>query len=223
MNRSFHEEAERQMRAMVTGLYNHPSIVAWCCHNESPWDAPWMAGQAGGKYDPTHNRELDVHLETIAGELDQTRYIHRNSGTGDGHVYPGWYVGHWRDFENIPGAPFVTEYGAQGLPIKENLKRMLPQFGEDAGFSELVRFKSWLDTQKKVSATKKTLIKIGTYVWNFTEKNKWKSIQEWMKGWGIKMERSDYKNIPSIEKTPVELQGCPGSLGNLAISRFPTS
>ncbi len=43
----FHAEAERQMQAMITGLYNHPSIIAWCCHNESPWDAPWMAGQAG--------------------------------------------------------------------------------------------------------------------------------------------------------------------------------
>jgi len=30
-----------------TLLYNHPSIVAWCCHNESPWDAPWMAGAVG--------------------------------------------------------------------------------------------------------------------------------------------------------------------------------
>ncbi len=202
----FHSEAARQMQAMVTGLYNHASIIAWCCHNESPCDAPWMAVQAGGKFDPTHNRDLDAKLEILVGKLDQTRYIHRNSGSGDGHVYPGWYVGHWRDFENIPGAPFITEYGAQGLPIKENLKRMVPQFGEDAGYSELVRFKSWLDTQKKVSATKKTLIKIGTYLWNLTEKKKWKSIQGWMKSWGIKMERSAYKSIPSKEQTPAELR-----------------
>jgi hypothetical protein len=202
----FHAEAGRQMQAMVTGLYNHPSIVAWCCHNESPWDASWMAGEAGGLYDPTHNRDLDAHLETIVRELDPSRYVHRNSGTGDGHVYPGWYVGHWRDFQDAPGAPFVTEYGAQGLPVRQNVQRMLPQFGPDAGYAEMVRFKGWLDSQKKISATTKTLIKFGTSLWNLAEKNHWKSLQEWMKGWGIKLERSAYKHIPPLEKTPEELR-----------------
>jgi hypothetical protein len=83
---------------------------------------------------------------------------------------------------------------------------MLPQFEPDAGFVDLVRFKSWLDSQKKISAATKSLIKVGTYVWNLTEKKHWKSIQEWMKGWGIKMERSAYKIIPSVEKTPLELR-----------------
>ena len=201
----FHAEAERQMQAMVAGLYNHPSIAAWCCHNESPWDAPWMAGEAGGLHNPAHNRELDARLETVARELDPARYIHRNSGSGDGHVYPGWYVGHWRDFQDVPGAPFVTEYGAQGLPVRENLQRMLPQYGPDAGFAELVRFKGWLDSQKRISATTKTLIRFGTSLWNLTEKKHWKSMQEWMKGWGIKIERSAYNNIPPVRKTPEEL------------------
>jgi hypothetical protein len=200
-----HAEAERQMRAMITGLNNHPSIVAWCCHNESPWDASWMAGQAGGLYDPAHNRDLDARLETVARELDPARYIHRNSGTGDGHVYPGWYAGHWRDFQDSPGAPFVTEYGAQGLPVRQNIQRMLPQFGPDAGYAELVHFKGWLDMQKRISTTQKDLVKFGTALYNLIERMKWKSIQEWMKGWGIKIERSAYKNIPPLEKTPKEL------------------
>jgi len=202
----FHAEAERQMQAMITGLYNHPSIVAWCCHNESPWDAPWMAGQAGGLYDPTHNRDLDARLEKIVREIDPIRYVHRNSGTGDGHVYPGWYFGHWRDFRDAPGAPFITEYGAQGMPIRQNVQRMLPQFGPDAGYAELVRFKSWLDSHKKITPTIKVLIKFGSYLWNLTEKNHWKSLQEWMKGWGIIIERSAYKHIPLFEKTPEELR-----------------
>ena len=201
----FHAEAERQIQAMVSGLFNHPSIAAWCCHNESPWDAPWMAGQAGGIYDPAHNRDLDARLEAVVCKLDPTRYVHRNSGTGDGHVYPGWYVGHWHDFRNIPGAPFVTEYGAQGLPVRQDLERMLPQFGPDAGYAELVRFKAWLDSQKKISAIKRSLIKFGTSLWNFTEKYHWGSLQEWMKGWGMKIERSAYKTIPSFEATPLEL------------------
>ena len=201
----FRTEAERQMEAMITGLYNHPSIVAWCCHNESPWDAPWMAGQAGGLYDPTHNRDLDERLETVVRELDPMRYTHRNSGTGDGHAYPGWYVGHWRDFQSLPGAPLLTEYGAQGLPNKENILRMLPQYGPDAGHAQLVRFKEWLDSQKKISPALKTLVKVGTILFKLTEKMRLKFIQDWMKGWGIKIERSAYKNIPPVEKTPQEL------------------
>ena len=201
----FQAEAERQMRAMVTLLYNHPSIAAWCCHNESPWDAPWMAGAAGGLYDPNHNRELDARLEAAARELDSTRYIHRNSGTGDGHVYPGWYVGHGRDFLDTPGAPFVTEYGAQGLPARHNVQRMVPQFGPESGHAELVQFKNWLDSLHKISTSRKALIEFGTVLWNFTERAHLKSIQNWMKGWGMKLERSTYKKIPPVEQTPEEL------------------
>jgi beta-mannosidase len=49
------------------------------------------------------------------------------------------------------------------------------------------------------------LIKYGTYFWNFVEKKHWKSIQDWMKGWGIKMERSAYKKIPPAADTPIDL------------------
>ena len=197
-------EAEREIQAMVTMLHNHPSIVVWCCHNESPWDALWMAGQAGERYDPAHNRDLDARLEAAVRGLDSSRYVHRNSGTGDGHTYSGWYVGNWRDYQNLPAAPFVTEYGAQGLPVKANILRMLPQFGEDAGFAELVRFKGWLNSQKKISATTKYLIKLGTAFWNLTEHHHWRSLQGWMQGWGIKVKHSVYKNIPAAKSTPEE-------------------
>lgn len=201
----FHAEAERQIQSMVTSLYNHPAIIAWCCHNESPCDAPWMAGTVGGFYNPTHNRELDARLEAAVRKLDPYRYIHRNSGTGDGHVYPGWYVGRTRDFINTPGAPFVSEYGAQGLPKLENIQRMVPQLGPDSGHNDLVRFKNWLDSLHRISSTKKALLKLGTYLWNFLEKMQWKSTQDWIKGFGMKLERSAYLNIPPIEQTPQEL------------------
>jgi len=201
----FNTEAKRQMHAMVTGLYNHPSIVAWCCHNESPWDASWMAGQAGGHFDPEQNRSLDEELEIVARELDPVRYIHRNSGTGDGHTYPGWYVGHWRDYQDLPAAPFVTEYGAQGLPTLETLLRMFPQFGPDAGYGEIKRFKEWLSSQVKISPLTRSMIRFGTNVWKLTERRRWKTIQKWMKGWGIKVERSSYRNIPSAKNTPDDL------------------
>ena len=145
---AFHEEAKRQTQAMIEQLYNHPSIVAWCIHNESPWDADWMAGEAGGSYDPAHNRDLDAQLHQMAQTLDPTRHVHMNSGTGDSHVYPGWYYGHWHDYTGGDhSAPFPTEYGAQGMPQIESTKQMFAQFGEDAGHSALVRFKAWIDQQ----------------------------------------------------------------------------
>ncbi len=142
----FHAEAERQIIAMVNLLYSHPSIAVWCCHNESPWDASWMAEETGGDHDPDHNRALDARLEQVVRDLDTGRYVHRNSGTGDGHAYPGWYYGHWRDYIGIPGAPFPTEYGTQGLPVYETLTQMLGHLGPDAGYADLVRFYTWMSS-----------------------------------------------------------------------------
>lgn len=205
----FHAEAERQVWAMVTGLYNHPSIAAWCCHNESPWDAPWMTG-ADGLHNPEHNCELDARLEGVARRLDPTRYTHRNSATGDGHTYPGWYMGHWRDFQNLPAAPFITEYGAQGLPVRESLLRMLPRH-TDAGYEDLLRFKAWLESTKKITASTKLLLKVGTALWNYTERTPGlerlhEKIRAWAMKKGMQTERSIYQNTPPEEETPEELR-----------------
>jgi len=206
----FQDEAGRQMRAMVALLYNHPSIVAWCCHNESPWDAPWMAGAVGGTYDPSQNRDLDMHLQAIAMEIDPDRYVHRSSGTGDGHTYPGWYHGHWRDYRDLPGAPFITEYGAQGLPVKESLLRMLPQFGPDGGFAELLRLKIWIESNKKNSSSTRFLIKFGTGLFKFMERHPalkhYKELfMEWAMKRGQAAERSIYQNLPATKEIPAEL------------------
>ena len=202
---AFQDEAERQIRAMVTMLYNHPSIVAWCCHNESPWDAPWMAAEAGGALDPTHNRALDERLEAAVKLLDPTRYVHRNSGTGDVHTYPGWYFGQLEDYRELPTAPFVTEYGAQGLPVKENVLRMLPQFEPDAGHAQLVRFKAWLETQSKHQS----------FSWFKKHGGRWfaktenvpalQPLVRWLKSWGMKSKGYPYSKIPPLEATPPDL------------------
>lgn len=207
----FQAEAEREMRLMVTQLYNHPSIAAWCCHNESPWDAPWMAGAVGGTYDPSQNRDLDTHLQAIAMELDPGRHVHLSSGTGDGHTYPGWYHGHWRDYQDLPGAPFISEYGAQGLPVKESLQRMLPQFESDAGFADLLRLKSWIESNKKISPSTRLFIKFGFALFKFMEnrpslKRYRESFMEWAMKRGQTAERSIYQNLPSLEEIPADLQ-----------------
>ena len=98
-------------------------------------------------HDPAHNRDLDASLESIVHDFDPpSRYVHRTPEPGmDMFTRVGMKVT-GGDFEkNAPGAPFITEYGAQGLPGKASVLRMLPKFGPDAGHSELVRYKNWLD------------------------------------------------------------------------------
>jgi len=119
----FVDEALRQERDMIALLANHPSVAVWCAHNESPWDTPALADRTPD-YDPRQNKRLDELLRDQARELDPTRHAHLNSGTGDAHVYPGWKTGQWWNFADLPGAPFVTQYGAQALPGIETMQRM---------------------------------------------------------------------------------------------------
>ncbi len=146
---AFHQEAHRQMRAMIRLLGSHPSIVAWCCHNESPWDAPWMADEFGGTHDPDHNRRLDKDLEDIARDVDPSRYVHRNSGTGDSHHYAGWYFGHWQDFASRPGGPFVTEYGSLAPPDVSTLREIIPSEAHAYDSAEARRIWAFHDFQHR--------------------------------------------------------------------------
>src|SRR5207247_11058201 len=48
----------------------------------------------------------------------------RDSGTGDGDYYYGWYEGKLGDILSAETAPMVTEYGAAALPAVETLRTM---------------------------------------------------------------------------------------------------
>lgn len=119
----FYDEAQRQMRAMVTELYNHPSIAVWCVHNESPWAMPELSKNLPN-YDFRQNKQLDENLSALVKSLDPNRYVHSTSGTGDAHVSAGWASGSWMDFQNLPGQPFVSQFGAQALPDLPAMLRM---------------------------------------------------------------------------------------------------
>ncbi len=104
----FMEKAVGQIKKMVRMLYNHPSICAWCCHNE-----------------PSVNRHtLDSVLYRAVSEEDQTRYVSEASDFTE-HAYPGWYEEDYVQFKALPGAPLVTEFGAQALPNLEAMKEIL--------------------------------------------------------------------------------------------------
>jgi len=116
----------KQMVAELVDLHGwRPSIAYWCAHNESPWNEPWMADEAG-RFVPDQNQRLDHELADLFHRLDPSRPVIANSGAGDGHTYPGWYWGTWRVASEIPGGAFVTEYGAQAVPDLETLRTYLP-------------------------------------------------------------------------------------------------
>ncbi len=95
---------ERELKAMIDGLYNHPSIVIWVPFNEG-----W------GQFDT-------VRILNLTKQLDPTRLVDGASGGNhfpagdilDHHQYPG------------PGAPAAVtdramvlgEFGGLGLPLK---------------------------------------------------------------------------------------------------------
>jgi beta-mannosidase len=117
---SFHEEAKRQAVDMIDRYYNHPSIIVWCMHNESPHSMTWMK-----KKDPQQNAALDTALFELAKKRDPSRIPHSDSGAGDGHSYTGWYVFQIGDLvKGMPKERYITEYGAEGLPALETLKAM---------------------------------------------------------------------------------------------------
>jgi hypothetical protein len=98
---------EKELRRMIDGLHNHPSIVVWVVFNEG-----W------GQYDT-------ARMAAWTRKHDPTRLVNSASGWNDRavgdvhdiHVYPG------------PGAPPVEkgragvlgEFGGLGLPVKGHL------------------------------------------------------------------------------------------------------
>ncbi len=121
-------ETYRVTRSMVHELVLlhgwRPSIALWCAHNEAPWNEPWMAEEAG-RFVPDQNLRLDHELADLFRQRDPSRRAIANSGVDDGHTYPGWYWGTWTDAAQLPGGAFVSEYGAQGVPNRQSLERIL--------------------------------------------------------------------------------------------------
>ena len=110
---------------MIDRYYDHPSIIVWCMHNESPHSMSWMK-----KRDPQQNAKLDEELLAVAKQSDPARIPHSDSGAGDGHSYTGWYVFQIGDLaHDLPKERYITEFGAEGLPALETLTSM---FDDDA-------------------------------------------------------------------------------------------
>jgi len=95
---------------MVRILFNHPSIVFWCCHNEPGEQI----------------NSLDHYLENTVLSEDSSRIV-RTASNYEEHPYDGWYWGVKEHFAAAPMGPLVTEFGAQALPELQTLKKFIPE------------------------------------------------------------------------------------------------
>ncbi|NJK80337.1 MAG: glycoside hydrolase [Chloroflexaceae bacterium] len=158
-------EAERQTRAMVHQLYNHPSVVIWCMHNEPIFVAdtndetvPTRARTYASVFGFSWNRDvMDTALKRVAEREDPTRPVVRSSGEfyvpfvrdgTDAHAYFGWYAtyGTLRDLENAlrtvmkVNIRFVTEFGAQSFPNLESSLRFMSPAMQDIDIDYLNQY-----------------------------------------------------------------------------------
>ena len=150
-------EALRQVELMVRHLYNHPSIVVWCTHNE-PGIQPepvghrwwWVAKILFSLQFYNWNRErMDSQLKRRVEELDDTRFAVRSAGEWrlplvrsgtDSHLYYGWYRN--QDpavkLESVAKRlKFVTEFGAQSFPNYESSVRFMSSEISELDWSRL--------------------------------------------------------------------------------------
>lgn len=119
----FHQQAVSQVGDMIRQFGHHTSIIQWTLHNEPPWDADWMKWKYPD-YDPQQNKVLDNKLYRAALALDTTRPIEAISSTKE-HPWLGWYSGHWLDYAKPTKAATIAEFGAQALPDKATLAKIL--------------------------------------------------------------------------------------------------
>ncbi len=160
-------EAQRQTRAMVHLLYNHPSVGIWCMHNEPIFMAdtadeslPTRARIYQSIFGFSWNRDvLDTTLKRVAEQEDPSRPVVRSSGEfdipivrpgTDAHAYFGWYASHGtlQRFETlsnlVPGnLRFLTEFGAQSFPNVESCIKFMPADRAHIDFAHLAKHHSF--------------------------------------------------------------------------------
>ncbi len=117
----FERRALKLQTRMIDMLYNHPSVIAWCCHNE-----PTMVYFKRENY----LQQPDPALYEAARAQDPTRPVFIASGqneedwqrAGDIHTYYGAiWGGHFTDVYKHP-ARLNTEFGLEAPAALETLK-----------------------------------------------------------------------------------------------------
>ena len=125
--RSFADASLELAAEMVYTLYNHPSIVYWCVHNEPAYQlAEAFADGATGEFSPLVERlrsvpdeeALDERRRALIASIDPTRPCNSASGLGfaradgDAHDYSGSLGGGHVTAARAGRTAFFSEYGA---------------------------------------------------------------------------------------------------------------
>lgn len=124
---SFAEASLELAAEMVYTLYNHPSVVYWCGHNEPAYQftppegfdpPPPMKELVDAVRALPDEQALDEERLALLRRLDPSRPSSVASGVGrkrpdsDHHDYSGSIEGGWVDDSCAGSVPFVSEYGA---------------------------------------------------------------------------------------------------------------
>ncbi len=165
--RAVRKPAVEQAREAVELLGHHPSIIQWTGHNEplsldiEPGESLENRKRAAnmvGRYLaaqqlPTWNKSvLDFAIHRSLTRSDPSRPVSAHSGIlpgplsggSDTHCYFGWYHGDERDLpvwlRRVPRlARFVSEFGAQSVPVGPGAAFMEPARWPNLDWEELGR------------------------------------------------------------------------------------
>jgi beta-mannosidase len=108
--------AEREGRAIVRALRNHPSVVFWC---------------GGNEFRPERHRDLVTRLDVAVKEEDGTRpFSPASPHRGDVHNWDVWHgeasVTEYTSEGYARRCQFASEYGLQAPPGVDALRAFLP-------------------------------------------------------------------------------------------------
>ena len=104
--------AEREVRAIVRDLREHPSLALWC---------------GGNEYSPDRNQPLAATLARAVEEEDPSRpFLPASPHGGDSHYWQVWHNYHPPAAYLADDASFASEFGLQAPPDIQALRRFLP-------------------------------------------------------------------------------------------------
>lgn len=93
----------------IRALARHPSIALWCVH-------PLGAGLEGSAW--------AERLLAVVRNAEAARPVLLSSSLPE-HPMPGWDLDDFRGYDKQPGAPLVSRFGAQAVPVRQALNDLL--------------------------------------------------------------------------------------------------
>ncbi len=130
----FLNEVEIEARGIVRELRNHPCLAIWSGDNEIDYCYHWEKSLEERQELNKISHQL---LAKVAKEKDETRYYlptsphgkdsPRSHKDGDSHNWAMWHSGTSYKVMAEDNCRFISEFGRQGVPCLDTLKRFIPE------------------------------------------------------------------------------------------------